>query len=117
MHMVAESVRGARELLRAAIPDTALDAYRMARWRMSARGSTRGSDRWGSFKNLAFQQRAKGAEEYSRFLRRADPSLELPELRNARFVGEGWGDWNLNLYRTGNALTPDAHPAETRAGG
>src|SRR6056297_574767 len=93
--------RHVKELLRTVIPDSALQGYKMARWRISARSPTRGADRWGSFKSLAAQQRAKGAQEYGKFLVKADPTLQLPKLDAPHFVGEGFGDFNLNLYRAG----------------
>lgn len=82
-------------------PTFAQRAYRMARWRISARGATRGADGWGSFKSLASQQTIHNASEYTNFLRKADPSLKLPHLTDAHFFGEGMGEWNINLYRIG----------------
>jgi hypothetical protein len=38
---------------------------------------------------------------YAKFLRWADPGLALPDLANPRFVGRGWGTWNLRAYRAG----------------
>ncbi|CUH40951.1 hypothetical protein JSE7799_03692 [Jannaschia seosinensis] len=99
--MIAKHSRNVKGLLRAIIPDAALQAYKMARWRISARSSTRGVERWVSFKSFAAQQRTRGAQEYGKFLSKADPTLQLPKLGAPHFVGEGFGDYNLNLYRAG----------------
>lgn len=101
--MAVDLFRPIKPLLRVLTPDIAQQAYRMARWRISAHGPMLGADGWNRFKALAVEQKARGANEYTNFLRRADPSLDLPELIDARFVGEGWGDWNLNLYRAGES--------------
>lgn len=99
--MTESTMEMVRRILRVSIPSVLLETFRMARWRTSAYSPSVSLANWDSFKLLASHQVKKGADEYGRFLCRADPSLSLPVLSSPQFFGEGWGDWNLNVYRMG----------------